>query len=217
MDFTFYRSYRFVYGVTIFKYTKDIIIYTYKGVIYMTNLNEWFEIGISKEKYMEALEKHRSSFVHIYNHFQIPEEDIETLKQHEEVRALVLAEVWCGHCMLNIPVFLQLAETANIPVRFFPRDEHLELMDQYLTNEKRIIPIIIFIDKDGNELATWGPMAPEVEVFNEKLKQSLPDKGDPTYDEAFKQVIHVIGEAFTKDDTYWNYAYQDMKKRLTSI
>lgn len=183
----------------------------------MTNLNEWFEIGISKEKYMEALDKHRTSFFHIYNHFQVPEEDIETLKQHEEVRALVLAEVWCGHCMLNIPVFLQLAETANMPVRFFPRDEHLELMDQYLTNDKRIIPIIIFVDKDGNELATWGPMAPEVEAFNEELKQSLPDKEAPTYDEAFNQVIHEIGEAFTKDDTYWNYAYQDMKKTLTSI
>jgi len=183
----------------------------------MTNLNKWFEIGISKEKYMSALDTHRESFLQIYNEFEIPENDIAALQQHEGVRAIILAEVWCGHCMLNIPVFLQLTETANIPVRFLPRDEHLELMDQYLTNEKRIIPIIIFIDKDGNELAKWGPMAPEVATFNEKLKQSLPDKEDPAYDEAFKQVIHTIGEAFTKDDTYWNYAYQDMKKTLASI
>src|SRR5690625_3627157 len=93
----------------------------------MNNLNEWFDTGISKDEYMSALDKHRESFFHIYNNFQIPEEDVTILQQHNNVRALVLAEVWCGHCMLNIPVFLHIAESANIPVKFFPRDEHLEL------------------------------------------------------------------------------------------
>jgi len=183
----------------------------------MNNLNEWFDTGISKDEYMSALDKHRESFFHIYNNFQIPEEDVTILQQHNNVRALVLAEVWCGHCMLNIPVFLHIAESANIPVKFFPRDEHLELMDKYLTNEKRIIPIIIFIDEDGNELATWGPMAPEIATFVEDLKQDLPDKEDPTYKEAFEKYIQVIGDAFTNDDTYRNATYTDIKKTLTSI
>lgn len=183
----------------------------------MTNLNEWFDIGISKEAYMDPLDKHRESFLHIYENFQVPEDDKKILEQHDDVRAIVIAEVWCGHCMLNIPVFLRLAESANLPVRFFPRDTHLELMDQYLTNEKRIIPIIVFIDKAGNELAKWGPMAPEVALLSNELKQNLPDKEDPAYKDAFQQYVQKAGDAFTNDDTYWNYAYNDMKKTFTSI
>src|SRR5690625_5900658 len=83
----------------------------------------------------------------IYNNFQIPNEDdfFSTLKS-KDLRVIVLAEVWCGHCMLNIPILLHLAEKTEMPVRILPRDENLDLMDQYLTNDKRIIPIFIFIE-----------------------------------------------------------------------
>ena len=37
------------------------------------------------------------------------------------------------------------------------RDEHLSIMDQYLTNGTRSIPILISVDKQGNELFHWGP------------------------------------------------------------
>lgn len=85
----------------------------------MTNLNEWYKTGISKEKYMSELDTHKESFEHIYRNFEVPEADIATLQQHDGVRALVLAEVWCGHCMLDIPIFLNMTEKANIPVTFF--------------------------------------------------------------------------------------------------
>src|SRR5699024_9023504 len=105
-------------------------------------------------------------------------------------------------------------ETANIPVSFLPRDEHLELMDQYLTHNKRFIPIFIFIDKEGNEIEKWGPMAPEVETYAKKLKKNLPPKEDPNYKQAFQKYANTISEAFTKDDTYWNIVYEDIKNVL---
>lgn len=183
----------------------------------MKNLNEWYETGISKEEYASDLDTHRESFEHIYHNFQVPESDIATLQQHDGVRALVLAEVWCGHCMLDIPIFLHIAEKANIPVKFFRRDENLELMEQYLTNEKRIIPIIIFIDKDGKELTTWGPIAPEVASFVDEYKKKLPSKEDPAYEDAFQEFINTVGKTFTKDETIWNAVYKDIKKTLTTI
>lgn len=183
----------------------------------MTNLNQWFDIGISQEKYKSALDHHRDAFLHIYHQFSIPETDIKSLQQHKNIRAIVLAEVWCGHCMLDIPIFLRLAEKAGIQVSFLPRDEHLELMDQYLTNNKRFIPIIIFIDEAGNELTTWGPMAPEINTFVEKQKRDLPDKTDPSYDSAFQDYIKVIGETFTSDENFWQYVYADMTKTLLHI
>jgi len=178
------------------------------------DLNNWYERGIEKEEYMAALDKHRDSFMTIYNEFEIPDEDIDILEKKSDVRALVLAEVWCGHCMLDIPIFLTIAKQVNMPVRFFPRDENLELMDHYLTDEKRYIPIIIFIDKNGNELAKWGPMAPEIKQLVDEWKKDVPAKDDPGYKEAFQKYVGEIGKTFTADKKIWNYVYEDMKNTL---
>lgn len=183
----------------------------------MSNLNNWFEVGITKEAYMNDLDKHRQSFLHIYENFKIPEKDMTSLQQHENIRIIVLAEAWCGHCMLDIPILLRLAEAANIPVSFLRRDENLILMDQYLTNEKRIIPIFIFIDQDGNELAKWGPMAPEIANYSNEIKKDLPAKEAPEYKEAFQQFAQKVGEEFTNNESFWKSVYADIKKTLTAI
>ena len=70
----------------------------------------------------------------------------KTLKIDDEARAImanatpqtwiVLTEVWCGDSAQCLPVINQLAELSPaIDLRIFPRDEPLELMDQYLTND----------------------------------------------------------------------------------
>lgn len=183
----------------------------------MSNLNNSFDRGITKEIYMNDLDTHHQSFLQIYENFNIPIKDKSSLQQHKNIRIIILAEAWCGHCMLDIPILLRVAETANIPVSFLRRDENLDLMDQYLTNEKRIIPIFIFIDEDGNELAKWGPMAPEIATYSNKLKQDLPDKDDPEYKEAFQQFAQKVGNTFTNNESFWNAVYQDIKKTLTAI
>src|SRR5699024_1523269 len=158
-DDTLYRScVCLVYLLIIFQYTycKNEI----KGAI-VIDLNQCYEKGISKESYMSDLDKHRDDFHTVYNKFNVPVEGSATLKEKSGIRVIALAEVWCGHCMMNVPILLKILETANIPVSFLPRDDHLELMDQYTINNKRFIPIFIFIDDSGNEIGKWGPMAPE--------------------------------------------------------
>ena len=183
----------------------------------MNNLNKWFDKGITKEEYMSDLDTHQQSFLHIYENFTIPTEEIKTLQQYSNIRMIALAEAWCGHCMLDVPILLRISEAGNIPISFLRRDENLELMDQYLTNDKRIIPIVIFIDDSGNELAKWGPMAPEIAAYSNKLKQDLPNKEDEAYKEAFQNFIQIVGNTFTNDESFWNAVYTDIVKTLTSI
>lgn len=178
------------------------------------NLNDWFDKGIEKEEYIANLDKHRDSFMNIYDNFNVPEQDKTLLQSKSNLRVVVLAEVWCGHCMLDVPILLRMAEAANIPVRILPRDEHLELMDNYLTNEKRYIPIMIFIDENGNEVAKWGPMAPEVAAYVEELKTGMPEKDAPGYKDAFQKYVDAVGNAFSNDEKFWNYVYEDIKKTL---
>jgi hypothetical protein len=71
---------------------------------------------------------------------------------------LVLTEGWCGDAAQNIPVLNKIAEaTAHIDLKIVLRDEHLPLMDLFLTNGGRSIPKLIALDKDNNVINSWGP------------------------------------------------------------
>lgn len=177
-------------------------------------LQNWYEKGISATTYMEDLDIHKENFHHIYENFKVPSEDVAFLQAKENVRALVLAEAWCGHCMLDIPILLRTLEAGNIPVKFLRRDENLELMDQYLVNGKRYVPIFIFIDENGEELGKWGPMAPEVKQYIDTVTANMPEKDDPAYEAAFQKMIVEVGEKFTTDKALWNAVYEDIKKAL---
>lgn len=180
------------------------------------DLNKWFEKGLLVEDYIVQHEDHKDNFHNILNNFQ-PPSDEEFIKQLKErnLRAIVLAEVWCGHCMLNIPIFLKLAEKANISVRFLNRDENLELMDQYLTNGNRVIPIFIFIDEEGNEVAKWGPMAESTREFVAPLREKLPNKDDEGYEDRFREMIKITSKAFSTDEKLWNGVYGSFKETLS--
>src|SRR5699024_4699032 len=48
---------------------------------------------------------------------------------------LVLTEAWCGDAAQNIPVLAKMAqESDKITLKLVLRDEHPDIMDQYLTN-----------------------------------------------------------------------------------
>jgi hypothetical protein len=72
---------------------------------------------------------------------------------------LVLTEDWCGDSSFLLPVVARMArEASRVDLRILPRDEHLDLMDQYLTNGGRGIPKLLALDaRTGDELFTWGP------------------------------------------------------------
>lgn len=72
---------------------------------------------------------------------------------------LVLTEAWCGDAAQNIPAIVKMAEESDsIDIRFILRDQHLDIMDEYLTNGGRSIPKLICLDADTlEEIGTWGP------------------------------------------------------------
>lgn len=76
----------------------------------------------------------------------------------EKFNLLVLAEDWCGDGSSTIPYLAKLATlTRNLEVRVLRRDEHPVVMDRYLTNGARAIPIVIVLNRRLEELGHWGP------------------------------------------------------------
>jgi hypothetical protein len=179
----------------------------------MKSLSEWFEHGMTTTQYISSMKVNRDNLLKVYNSSELEENQRGFLHglQDKELRALILTADWCGDAMVNIPLFLRIANEALIDVRYFIRDENLELMDQYLTNGKsRSIPIIVLIDQEGKEVAKWGPRAPEAQKLADELFGSLPPKGTPVFDKAFKKAIPAFQKGLTEDKALWESITKDM-------
>ena len=102
---------------------------------------------------------------------------------------LVLTEAWCGDAAQNIPVIAKMAEAnPSISLRFLLRDEHLDIMDAYLTGGSRAIPKLIALDEGTlEELGTWGPRPEVVQAMATQHK----NHPDGTTKEEFYERIHA--------------------------
>lgn len=97
---------------------------------------------------------------------------------------VVIDEPWCGDASFIVPLFrsMEIASMGDINLKIYLRDENPEIMEQYLTNNGKSIPILICLDKNLKELGTWGPRPqplqklieswkPENIDLNEKIKR----------------------------------------------
>jgi hypothetical protein len=88
---------------------------------------------------------------------------------------LALTEPWCGDSAQCMPCLDILAEGhAYIAIRYLLRDENLEIMDRYLTEGKRGIPLVVSFDPEGRELFRWGPRPAAAQVvMNSAIEAGL--------------------------------------------
>ncbi|HET8861287.1 thioredoxin family protein [Marivirga sp.] len=115
----------------------------------------------------------------------------EKIKSLSKMKWLVITEGWCGDAAQNIPFLAKLAnENTAIDLRFILRDEHPQVMDQYLTNDARSIPILILMDENFNDLATWGPRPEAVQNMVMEAKKN-PDLDQNTFIESIHKWYSV--------------------------
>jgi hypothetical protein len=107
----------------------------------------------------------------------------ESLKRalHENKRPmiwLVITEGWCGDAAQIVPAIERIAaESENIEARYLLRDENPELMDQYLTNGARAIPMLIAVDAVTFEpIGQWGPRPTAGTEYFQKMKAEGVEK-----------------------------------------
>jgi hypothetical protein len=64
-------------------------------------------------------------------------------------------EDWSGDCLNYAPLAIALALEANLDLRIFPRDSFPQLMDRYETQGRRAIPVVLWMDAEGEEMARF--------------------------------------------------------------
>jgi Thioredoxin len=82
----------------------------------------------------------------------------EEMKRINEPQTwMVITENWCGDSAQSLPYLALMAEeNSNIDFKIILRDSNLDIMDLYLTNGTRSIPLLVVFDNTGNELFRWG-------------------------------------------------------------
>lgn len=102
---------------------------------------------------------------------------IDTIKAIEEPQQwIIITEPWCGDAAHNVP-FLHMAGELNehITVTYELRDSEPHRINEYLTNGGKSIPKLIIRDKDGNDIATWGPRPADCQTLYAKLTAEKAD------------------------------------------
>lgn len=181
------------------------------------SLNNWFSKGMTFTEYVNYMQVNRPELEGVYKELELNHEDVQYFSElkNKNLRIITLTADWCGDAALCVPVLQRLAEVASIETRFLIRDENLELMDQYLTNEtSRSIPIFIFIDEKGEEQAVWGPRSPEVQQFVSEKRTELPPQDAPDFPDKQKVMFASFKKAVTTEPRYWQSVVSDVRKRL---
>lgn len=118
----------------------------------------------------------------------LTEEDISFFRKaaaqpHGPAKILALAEAWCGDVYRELPTAARIAEVAGIELRVFLRDQNLDIMEEFLSNDgkSRAIPVFVFYTRDLQYIAHWtersaGAHAKLTTAKNEaKAKLNLPE------------------------------------------
>jgi len=185
----------------------------------MKTEQQYFEQGMTMEEYMNEMKTDlKEPSLEIYRNFTVDKNDevIQLLKERNP-HILAITEDWCGDAMLNNPIIRKIAEAAGVEIRCVYRDEDTDLIDRYLTNGGRAIPIYLFLNEEGEVLGKWGPRAPELQQLVVEMRDALPPKDHPAFEEKQKEMYTTIQEKYAKDPQSAKWVYEDMKKVIKDI
>ena len=122
------------------------------------DLRKAFEGGLTPAQYTKLLDEDQRALHATYERRTVvPAETASLIRDVGPHRVLVITEPWCGDSLAILPSVLRLFNAAGSEVRIVRRDEHPDLVDRYLTNGGRAIPMVIVLDEAFSERFHWGP------------------------------------------------------------
>ncbi len=122
------------------------------------NLIKYFEKGIEISTFEDKLGDNKRIHELHYKKFNPDTAEQSAIKNLLPMKIVVITEPWCGDSLASLPVLKKMGEiNGKWEIKILHRDENIDLIDQFLTNGGRAIPIFLFLDDDGNLISKWGP------------------------------------------------------------
>jgi len=156
--------------------------------------------AITYQAFLEASGSHRGLWEGLYRLARIPDW-AKAAGEERKRNLLVLVEDWCGDASNTVPILARWADESPLAeLRILRRDENPAVMDCYLTNGARSIPIVIVLDEHLNQLGHWGPrpcelqswvtenrsIIPKAELYPQVRKWYARDRGETTLREVLE-------------------------------
>ena len=157
---------------------------------------ERFKQGKTFQEYVESGIRNRELFEDNYKGLTISPEQDKALKDLAAkpggpVRLAVIGEDWCPDVYRGAPVAARIAEAMGIEFRFFERDQNTDVMADYLNGEFQSIPVLVFFNKDQQELARF---IERPKLANEQIHQTRDVLGDTSPEGIAKKLGHEPSE-----------------------
>jgi len=154
---------------------------------------ERFSQGFNYPDYMDQIKVNKARFEGFYDGLKLSDEDTEFFKElvsrpNGPAKMMVLGEDWCGDVIRGLPVLARIAEAAGIPISIFPRDTHLDIMNEYLNKGEFLsIPVAVFYTSDHKYICHWIER-PEIAVIEQReIEKAIRDENPGINDREFSQ------------------------------
>lgn len=128
------------------------------------NLND-FELLLGENKIIHDLH---------YKKFDPNQNELSLIRSLGDMKLLVITEPWCGDSLASLPVLIKMGEiNTKWEVRILLRDENTDLMDKFLTNGGRAIPVFLFLADGGSLISRWGPRPGKLQAIFEGHRDKI--------------------------------------------
>ncbi len=150
-----------------------------------------FSEGFTYEDYMAQINVNKGRMDEYYANFKATDDEAQALQALNQrgdgpTKMLVLCEDWCGDVVRGLPVLARVAEAGGFEMRVFPRDQHHDIMNEFLKNgEWMSIPTAVFYTRDHEYICHWieRPEAADREMveIEEDIRTENPEITDQEF------------------------------------
>lgn len=143
---------------------------------------ERFAQAPTYQQYVAQIEKNVDEFKDNYEHTSVPAAYAQRLKAvaakpNGPKNVIVLGEDWCPDVYRGLPILQRVAEAAGIELKILPRDQNLDIADQYLNKgEFRSVPTVVFLTDNLDQLLVWIERPEAVTAELPKMRDVVGDR-----------------------------------------
>jgi len=177
-----------------------------------------FSKGMTWKEYMGQMGDTQARTSENYNKATLTDDERKFFSGVTDVKyVLMLAENWCGDVHRNSPLVARIVEAMpGAELRVFFRDQNLDLTDCFLNNGFRSIPVVVFFDKDWNEVGRWiersHPATNKAALIRSKTLEMAPKDDKAKQDAAMNEFrSQVNAEYAVTGGPLWRAAVNEIK------
>lgn len=122
---------------------------------------ERFASGLGYREFLAQAKVNQDRFQENYDGTEITADDVRRMKDlmsrpNGPARVLALGEDWCPDVYRGLPVIAKLCEATGVELRVFPRDQNLDIMNEFLKDGQfQSIPTLVFYTRGHGYICHW--------------------------------------------------------------